>query len=286
MTLAKRLDAAEHNLSPKELVLLWMREAHSYHSYLSYWDHLRGQPDEAYPLFRLPRQNGEATRSRLKGRPEPQINKAICESEKNLLFLFHLHSQVNERLLQDTEALRLRIALLWALLHELLVQVQISDHYLFLSRRLEERWAYPLDEGTAHAVAAAERYAVETWKVVKEGAITQSWLDAQLRREGKTELPWAACLARGDTAPSPLLPIPSLEEIRPSFKDEDSYRAFLAATDYNYGFSDVTDREYEERAEALDAALRDLVRERPGGEGHRPSSGQRPPRVLEGRAPP
>ena len=34
MTIAKRLDDLEHNLTPKELVISWMREAHSYHSYV------------------------------------------------------------------------------------------------------------------------------------------------------------------------------------------------------------------------------------------------------------
>ena len=260
MTLATRLSAAEHHRTPKEIVLAWMREAHAYHSYLAYWTDLRGQPDEDYPLFRLPRENGDAVRARLKGRSQPEIDAEIGRTQKSLLFLFHLHSQVNEGLLTDLGELRKQIALVWSVLHELLFETQVSDHYLFLSQRLDEAWPYPLEEETAQAVAAAETGGVETWRAVEEGAITQGWLEAQLIGEGRTQLPWAAGLARGDIAPRPLFPLPTLEEIRPFFKDEETYQTFLSASDYNSGFADVTDHDYEERWDAVETALRDLVR--------------------------
>ncbi len=104
---------------------------------------------------------------------------------------------------------------------------------------------------------------METWREVEEGYLIQGWLDEQLKREGHVELPWAAGLARGDIAPRPRFRIPTLEEIRPCFANEETYQAFLGASDYNCGFADVTDAQYEERAEALEAALKKSGRRRP-----------------------
>lgn len=55
MTLPTRLDKLEdHNLTPREAVIMWMREAHQFDSLLAYGFWLIEQPDDVYPLIRMP----------------------------------------------------------------------------------------------------------------------------------------------------------------------------------------------------------------------------------------
>lgn len=112
MKLMDRMDTLEEHLSPKELVILWMREAHEFGDLATYGRWLLEQPDDAYPLIRLPRLLYE--RSPVSGRRvcEPKEREALRGSYRDLLFLYHLHNQANERVLGCRQELLWRA--LWA----------------------------------------------------------------------------------------------------------------------------------------------------------------------------
>jgi hypothetical protein len=112
MTLEKRLDEITESLSPKELILTWMREAHEYGSYLSYGLSLLDQPEDAYPLVRLPQLLYAGTRTRLRGRQEEDRQRTLRSGYRDLLFLFHLHSQLNERVAHRQNELIFRVLFL------------------------------------------------------------------------------------------------------------------------------------------------------------------------------
>ena len=64
MSLSRRLDDLEdHHLTPKEAVICWIREAHQFDSLLDYGRWLLEQPEDAYPLIRMPRQVVAAVRA-------------------------------------------------------------------------------------------------------------------------------------------------------------------------------------------------------------------------------
>jgi hypothetical protein len=112
MTLAKRLGEVEDNLSPREAMTCWMREAHEFGCYESYARWLVDQPDDVYPLVRMPRQVVGAVRARRKGVPDLKLKDEFRRVQKDLLFLYYLHKQPNKRALVDHEAIQLRVIIL------------------------------------------------------------------------------------------------------------------------------------------------------------------------------
>ncbi len=66
----QRLAKIETSLTPKQAVLLWMEEAHKAGSVHKYALSLKGQPDSAFPLVKLPKQVEQAVRDSMKGRRE------------------------------------------------------------------------------------------------------------------------------------------------------------------------------------------------------------------------
>ena len=94
MTLARRLDALEDDgLTPQQAVVLWMREAHGFGSLAAYGRWLLDQPDESYPLIRMPKQVVDALRSRNKGVRDDRLRDQFYRVQKDVLFLYGLQKQ-------------------------------------------------------------------------------------------------------------------------------------------------------------------------------------------------
>ena len=86
MTTAKRrIDKLETGLTPKQAILLWLQEAHSFNTIEEYVLHLKTQPDSAAPIGRLTSQVAESVKQTLKGRPQEEINKAVNQAYKDVL---------------------------------------------------------------------------------------------------------------------------------------------------------------------------------------------------------
>jgi hypothetical protein len=112
MTLHRRLDALEDSLTPKELITTWMREAHEFGDYTSYGLWLMQQPEHSYPLTRLSQHLYDATKAHLRGRRDEELRAALRSQNRDLFFLFHLHSQLNERVEFTLSELRWRVLFL------------------------------------------------------------------------------------------------------------------------------------------------------------------------------
>ena len=113
MSLAKRIDhVEEHHLTPREAVICWMREAHQFGSMESYIRWLADQPENLYPLMRMPAQVVGTVRARHRGVPDHKLRGEFNRVQKDVLFLYHLHSQANNRALLDHEAIQLRVIIL------------------------------------------------------------------------------------------------------------------------------------------------------------------------------
>jgi hypothetical protein len=112
MTLAKRLDQVEDNLTPQEAIMRWMREAHEFGSYEAYARWLIDQPDDVYPLIHMPHQVVGAVRAQNKGVPDIKLRSEFRRVQKDVLFLYFLHKQAQMRALMDHEATQLRVIIL------------------------------------------------------------------------------------------------------------------------------------------------------------------------------
>ena len=127
MITSKRLEGLEGNLTPQEAVILWMREVHAFASYSGYCHWLLDQPEETFPLMRLPRQVVAAVRNRHKGMPDQAIRDELFQVQKEVVFLYFVHKEMNVRLYLEDEALRVRAALLTQMLRVLMLEKWARD---------------------------------------------------------------------------------------------------------------------------------------------------------------
>jgi hypothetical protein len=112
VTLATRIDKLEDGLPPREAMTLWMKEAHSFGSFVAHARWLIDQPEEVYPLVRMPAQVVAHVRAQRKGTADHLLRDEFYRAQKDVVFLYFLHKQVNLKFLLDQEALQLRVVLL------------------------------------------------------------------------------------------------------------------------------------------------------------------------------
>ena len=87
----RRIEKLETGLTPKQAILLWLQEAHAFNTIEEYVRHLKTQPDSAAPLNKLTAQVEEGVKQILKGQPREEIDRAVRQAFKDVLFLFFLH---------------------------------------------------------------------------------------------------------------------------------------------------------------------------------------------------
>ena len=92
----------ESCLTPKQAILLWFQEAHAFNTIEEYVRYLKTQPDGAAPIDKLTSQVYESVKQTLGRQPREEINKAVNQGYKDVLFLFYLHQQVNGKLLSES----------------------------------------------------------------------------------------------------------------------------------------------------------------------------------------
>ena len=90
----RRIEKLETGLTPKQAFILWLKDAHSFDGIKEYVQYLKDQPESAAPIPRLTDQVEQAVKQRLKGRPREEIDKAVRQAYKDVLFLFFLHQRV------------------------------------------------------------------------------------------------------------------------------------------------------------------------------------------------
>ena len=108
----KRLRRVESSLAPTQAVVLWMEEVDRFPSVVEYACSLQGEPESAYPLYRLPQQVDDAVRGAMRGQPREQIDAAAHRAVRDVVFLFFLHQEANQRMENDRRANVLMVALL------------------------------------------------------------------------------------------------------------------------------------------------------------------------------
>jgi hypothetical protein len=77
LTAERRLAAIVASLSPTELVLRWLAEAHAYDDFTTYSESLFDQDPSNLPMDRLARQAQTSARSRSRGRPKEDVAAAV-----------------------------------------------------------------------------------------------------------------------------------------------------------------------------------------------------------------
>jgi len=107
----RRLDKVEANLSPQQVVLLWMNEVHEFGNIVAYLCDLKHAPTEHYPLYRLPEQMKQAVRTAMKGQKPESTAHAERQAVREVVFLYGLVQQCNLRLWSEWRAMCLQLVL-------------------------------------------------------------------------------------------------------------------------------------------------------------------------------
>ena len=105
---ARRLRSIERSLDPQETMLLWLVESRKHASMLDLFRSLKGRPDGAHPLYRLPEQVEAAVRRRLTAEPE-KVERAVRDAVRDVAALWHLFFVLNTCVMAD-------VRLMWAYL--------------------------------------------------------------------------------------------------------------------------------------------------------------------------
>ena len=256
----QRVAKLETGLTPKQAILLWFQEAHGFNTIFEYIHHLKSQPDSAAPIPRLTDQVAEAVKQTLKGQPREDINRAISQAHRDVLFLFFLHQQINGKLATEWRYYWTRLLLLSRELKSLLRE-QAQDRKMRWSQiRVGMDMPYPLDSETAAAVEAAKQHYVMTWELLEEGDDLGQWLLESFLAKGNTALP-DGVYGMMSGAKHLYSKMPTEDEVRPLFEDAESFQKFLDGEDYSYGLADVPDAEYEAHYEAIVSAIKGVAKQ-------------------------
>jgi hypothetical protein len=107
VTLARRLEKLEASLTPTQLVLRWLGEAHAHGSLVAYVTSILDDPPEAFPLNRLAREAAAAARAGPGRRVREQTDAAVRTALQQTVFRFELAVRINvfTHELLDREAL-------------------------------------------------------------------------------------------------------------------------------------------------------------------------------------
>ena len=95
MTLSRRAEKIESRLSPTQLVLRWLDEAHAFGSLDAYTSHLLESDDAEGPLDRLCRETQVNARQSARGRPRQELDPAIRRALEETVFRFQLVMRIN-----------------------------------------------------------------------------------------------------------------------------------------------------------------------------------------------
>jgi hypothetical protein len=95
MTLKRRLDAVETSLSPTQLVLRWLAEAHAFGDIEPYVASLLAVDPPVAPLDRLAREAVQGARSAMRGKRPELGDAAVRRALRETVFRFELVMRIN-----------------------------------------------------------------------------------------------------------------------------------------------------------------------------------------------
>jgi hypothetical protein len=95
MTLKRRIDAVETLLTPTQLVLRWLAEAHAFGDMESYVASLLAQEPPVAPLDRLAREAVQWARTAMRGKRPELVEAAVRSALRETVFRYELVMKIN-----------------------------------------------------------------------------------------------------------------------------------------------------------------------------------------------
>ena len=167
----KRIDKLGDHLSPTDIVLRWLQESLRSPSMHEHVVALTAMPKSAWPLPRLTGEAERAATASMPGMPQDKIDARVREYFHDVVFLWHLHLEVNGRIdEQFRSAAGLIVYFLSKLRSRSRERASLSD-----ARGGFRDLPYPLDAETAAAVEAALANQVQSWASLGDASTIVDW---------------------------------------------------------------------------------------------------------------
>jgi hypothetical protein len=109
----KRLTRIETSLTPKQAVLLWLRQEHQGRTSMEYLRNMMQRPPSARPRARVETQVVDAIRAAMRGQETSRIHQAVRQGQMQADFLILLVSRTNSVIVDDSRCRWLQMALLY-----------------------------------------------------------------------------------------------------------------------------------------------------------------------------
>ncbi len=258
MSQDKRMDKIAGSLTPKQAVVLWLREVQQYGNPYDYIQAMRGLPESARPIPTIADQVERAVREDLKGRKDWFVEAAVRRAVRDVVFLLKLRLQVNFKIMSEQRAWDLMRLALAESLHGMIVEDSFRTLIGMWATEIDLDIPYPLDPDMAASVDAAVKHSVTTWEQLDQDGTVGTWLFNHLVAQGATDLPEHSYELR-DGEYCPRVEPDNEKEIRACFKEEAEFEKFHSGKDYSYGLADVPDAEYNAHYETMVSAMHELV---------------------------
>ena len=206
MTTERRLAAVENSLSPTQLVLRWLAEAHSFGDLVPYVNSLLAQDPPVAPLDRLAREAAQGARTAIRGKRPELVDAAVRSALRETVFRFELVMRINVTAheLLDREVLFETIfaSQLALLLTQKRAQRLADESHLHRLRQCRDLTALRVNELLA---ARDARSTVEARYLDGRGALfpdVASAFDEQLRRSQELAVMATRCSELDGLAPA------------------------------------------------------------------------------------
>ncbi len=166
-SLNKRLENLDDDLSPTDIVLRELQRMARFRSTAEYLASLRDDPTSNWPLNRMTRQARRAVEKSMHGMPSDAIERHVREAVREVVFLWHLHCKLNDRIDAELRVLRPLVALLASNLGYRMLDHRRRSDAARAWLRASRDFPYPLDAQTAAAVDAAIAHQVQSWNYLR-----------------------------------------------------------------------------------------------------------------------
>jgi hypothetical protein len=164
VTLARRVEKLEMALTPTQLVLRWLAEAHAHGSLEAYVSASLDNPPEAFPLNRLAREAVARVRSGARSRVREQTDAAVRTALEQTVFRFELILRINVTTHERID-------------REGLIQAVLYAHGALLASETAEQWG----DGAAHRERLASTAALAARRAVELHAAQEARTMAEAR---------------------------------------------------------------------------------------------------------
>lgn len=196
-----------------------------------------------------------------KGKGPKAVKQAFNELKPQLEFVTLLIFGVNDEVNSKQREMGLEVELLIERFQRI-VTVMASDEAATIAVSSVREMPYPLSKEMADLFLSLNKRAVKSWNQLEKG-ILPYMLEEHFISEGRKKIPdqWLRSMYSSNLSEDELDKTlkERIKEAHSAFESPEAFDDFLKRKDFNHGFADVRDEEFDRAAETLAKAIKSLL---------------------------